>query len=214
MKKKLIILVISLLITPYIAIGQLKEKKVIIIDAGHGGVDSGAVTKDGKQEKDYVLKIAKAMLFWNKTLLQDQYDIYMTRYEDTLISLNHRTKLARVLQPDLFISLHCNHAKNRKARGIEVFVPVPHKNKLQYQENATLIATQLSGALENKLGFVNRGVKKGNFQVLRQTRGICPSILVELGFLSNKDESNYLEKEEKLKALALAILLNLKIIRL
>jgi len=152
------------------------------------------------------------MLAWNKTLLNNEYDIYMTRYKDTLISLSHRTKLARSLQPDLFISLHCNHAKNRKARGIEVFVPVPKANKVNpYKETSIKTAEHIIKGLDTKLGFENRGIKQGNFQVLRETRNTCPSILIEMGFLSNTDEANYLEKEEKIKALALAILLNLKI---
>ncbi len=212
MKKRIIIVLLVFLTTPYISKGQLKERKVIIIDAGHGGIDSGAISKEGKKEKDIVLKIANAMLAWNKTLLDNQYDIYMTRYKDTLISLSHRTKLARSLQPDLFVSLHCNHANNTKARGIEVFIPVPTVNKTNpYKEISIKTAENIIKGLDKKLGFENRGIKQGNFQVLRETRNTCPSILVEMGFLSNADESDYLEKHEKINALALAILLNLKI---
>jgi len=167
MKKRIIIVLLVFLTTPYISKGQLKERKVIIIDAGHGGIDSGAISKEGKKEKDIVLKIANAMLAWNKTLLDNQYDIYMTRYKDTLISLSHRTKLARSLQPDLFVSLHCNHANNTKARGIEVFIPVPTVNKTNpYKEISIKTAENIIKGLDKKLGFENRGIKQGNLLAL------------------------------------------------
>ena len=86
-----------------------QEKSVLIIDAGHGGIDLGAVGTNKLKEKNITLTIAKAMLEINSTILNDQYDIYMTRYADTFISLSHRTKLARALQPDLFRSIHCNN---------------------------------------------------------------------------------------------------------
>jgi len=184
MKKRIIIVLLAFLTLPYLGKSQLKERKVIIIDAGHGGIDSGAISIKGIEEKDIVLKIANAILEWNKTLLNNEYDIYMTRYKDTLISLSHRTKLARSLQPDLFVSLHCNHANNTRARGVEVFVPLPRINKTNpYKEVSIKTAENIISGLDAKLGFENRGIKEGNFQVLRETRNICPSILVEMGFL-------------------------------
>lgn len=63
------------------------QKKVIIIDPGHGGNDSGAIGINGTYEKDVVLKIAKEILKLNKSLFDSELDIYLTRYKDTLISL-------------------------------------------------------------------------------------------------------------------------------
>ena len=75
-----------------------QEKKVLLIDAGHGGTDFGAVGTNQIKEKDITLDIAKAMLVFNKGLLDNKYDMYLTRYRDTLISLSHRTKLVKALQ--------------------------------------------------------------------------------------------------------------------
>ena len=120
MKRQFNRVVLIFLIHMSIAIAQ--EKSVLIIDAGHGGIDLGAVGTNKLKEKNITLTIAKAMLEINSTILNNQYDIYMTRYADTLISLSHRTKLARALQPDLFLSIHCNHAKNKNATGVEMYI--------------------------------------------------------------------------------------------
>ncbi|WP_350288970.1 N-acetylmuramoyl-L-alanine amidase [uncultured Croceitalea sp.] len=207
---RLKIYVLLLFLLPLVmVVGQ--EKKVLLIDAGHGGTDSGAIGINHIKEKDITLTIAKAILTLNKTMLGNQYDIYLTRYTDTLISLSHRTKLARVLQPDLFISIHCNHAPNKMATGIEVFL---HRNtplQNQNQKESNRIAKAMLDELAKKLGYRSRGVKTANFQVLRQTIQTCPSILVELGFLSNNDEANYLGIKKNRKALALAVLMPIKL---
>lgn len=188
-----------------------QQKKVIIVDAGHGGTDFGAISENRLKEKDITLAIAKAMLVLNTTVLNGTYDMYLTRYTDTLISLSHRSKLARVLQPDLFISIHCNHAPNKRATGIEVFLHrhTPMKNPNQTESNRIVIS--ILEELIQKLGYRSRGVKTANFQVLRETIRTCPTILVELGFLSNVDEANYLELKKNTNALALALLMSIKI---
>ncbi|GGG46188.1 hypothetical protein GCM10011532_32630 [Christiangramia forsetii] len=182
--------------------GQGKpNEKIIVIDPGHGGKDSGAIGINRIQEKDVVLNIAKETLRLNENL-DDPFDIYLTRYNDTLISLSDRTKLTRTLQADLFISLHCNHSYNPNARGIEIYVANKPSN---HSDDSTWFAFQLQDDLNKKLGFESRGVKFGNFQVLLETIGYCTSVLLELGFLSNGDESKYYEKQESIKALALVI---------
>jgi len=181
-----------------------EERKVIILDAGHGGIDSGTVSEDGLQEKDVVLDIARSMVAWNKGLLESKYDIYLTRGKDTLISLNDRTKLVRFLRPDVFISLHCNHNDDSKIKGVEIYT---------YGQNefSILLAQAISLGLNQKLGFKTRETKQANFQVLRETKEYCPSMLLELGYLSNADESNYLENRKKRSALAYVILTSIKL---
>lgn len=177
-------------------------QKRIIIDVGHGGKDSGAVGINGIQEKDVVLDIALEILRLNEKL-ENPLNIYLTRYTDTLISLSDRTKLAKALDADVFISLHCNHSDNQNARGIEVYVP---KATSQYSNDATWLAFQLQAAFKRKLGFESRGVKFANFQVLRETVGYCSSALLELGFLSNGDERKYLQKSENFVVMAKVLL--------
>ena len=185
---------------------DLHAKKIIVIDPGHGGKDSGATGLNDIQEKDVAMSLANEVLRLNNDL-EKPLDIYLTRYNDTLISLSDRTKLAKALKADLFVSLHCNHSDNPNARGIEVYVTDVIS---KYSNDATWLAFQLHEDLNKRWGFESRGVKFANFQVLRETMDFTPSVLLELGFLSNKDESHYISEYENLQHIALAILSFLK----
>jgi len=181
-------------------------QKRILIDVGHGGKDSGAIGVNGILEKDVVLNIASAILKLNNKL-DKPLDIYLTRYSDTLISLSDRTKLAKALKADLFLSLHCNHSDNPNARGVEVYVT---NAESKYSDDSTWLAFQLQIALNNELGYESRGVKFANFQVLRETVDVCTSVLIELGFLSNKDEGKYISNSNNIQLIATAILLSIQ----
>ena len=133
-------------------------------------------------------------------------DIYLTRYSDTLISLSDRTKLAQTLKAGLFVSLHCNHSHNPNARGVEIYVASIIS---KYSENSTWFAYQLQNQFKKKLGFESRGVKFADFQVLRETVDYCPSVLLELGFLSNWDEADYFFKPKNFQLIAFAILMEI-----
>jgi len=177
-----------------------EKKKVIIIDPGHGGIDSGTISEDGVHEKDIVQDIARNMMVWNKSLLESKYEIYLTRNKDTLISLDDRTKLAKYLKPHIFISLHCNHISDTTIQGVEIYTY--DKNEL-----SVLVAKEILIKLNLELGMKIRRPKQANFQVLRETMEYSPALLLELGYLSNTAESEYLRSKENRKALALAILM-------
>ena len=197
---------VILLLKMCVIFGQETDaQKRIVIDIGHGGKDAGAIGINSIQEKDVVMSIANAILRLNNDL-EKPLDIYLTRYSDTLISLSDRTKLAKALKADLFMSLHLNHSDNPDARGIEVYVA---KSMSKYSDNATWLAFQLQDDLNKSLGFESRGVKFGNFQVLRETVRICPGILLELGFLSNVDETDYFFKSKNHQLIALTILIGI-----
>lgn len=191
----LIILVLELssLSSPVLAQINQTRKQIIVIDPGHGGKDFGAVGVNGILEKDVVLKIAKQIVELNENVFKDQFEIYLTRYKDTLISLGDRTKLAKSLNTDIFISLHCNHSDNANARGIEVYVS---KEQGKYSRESVSLAYDLQEGLKEDIGFESRGVKFGDFQVLRETVNYFPSVLIELGFLSQIDEAKYLYIEQ------------------
>jgi len=190
---------VFLLLKMCIIFGQeTSAQKRIIIDVGHGGNDSGAIGINGIQEKDVVMNIANAVLKLNNKL-DNPLDIYLTRYNDTLISLSDRTKLAKALNADLFVSLHCNHSDNPDARGVEVYVA---NAASKYSDESTWFAFQIQDALNKGLGFESRGVKFANFQVLRKTINYCTAVLLELGFLSNWDESEYYESLTNCKVMA------------
>ncbi len=195
-------LITCLLVMP-IHSQRLSRKPIVLIDPGHGGTDYGAVSGNGIKEKDIVLNISLKMHQLNTLVFENSFEIYLTRHTDTLIALGDRTKLAKVLKPDVFISLHCNQADNAFAKGIEVYV---FEENGIYKRSSTFIAYQIQAEAKEKLSFKTRGVKQANFQVLRETQSVCPAVLVELGFLSATDEANYLEHSDKQDALALVVL--------
>tara|TARA_R110002073_G_scaffold247619_4_gene410532 strand:+ start:9179 stop:9832 length:654 start_codon:yes stop_codon:yes gene_type:complete len=179
------------------------KNPIVIIDPGHGGIDAGAVAINNTKEKDIVLRIASKMLVLNQTVLNNSLNLYITRYTDTLVSLGDRTQLAKKLKADIFISIHCNQAINRTAAGTEVYIHP--KSEVQAEESAYLGFTVQKG-LADLLGIKNRGIKYGNFQVLRENHNDTTSILLELGFLSQTDEAIYLSNEKSQYAIALVIL--------
>mgnify|MGYP003674905964 FL=1 len=176
---------------------------IVVIDPGHGGKDVGATTKTGIKEKDIALGIASKIVVLNNRLVENPLVLFLTRYTDTLISLGDRTQLAKKLKADIFISIHCNQALNKTASGTEVFIHP--KSEVQTSASAYLGFTIQKG-LADLLGLKKRGIKYGNFQVLRDNHNSFAAILLELGFLSQTDEANYLSKEESQYAIALNIL--------
>tara|TARA_Y100000815_G_scaffold266188_1_gene284096 strand:- start:712 stop:1347 length:636 start_codon:yes stop_codon:yes gene_type:complete len=198
---------VILLLKMCIIFGQeATVQKRIVLDPGHGGKDSGAIGINGIQEKDVVLSIATEILKLNDAL-NEPLDMYLTRYNDTLISLSNRTKLTKALKADLFLSLHCNHSDNANARGVEVYV---FNTESKFSDDATWFAFQLKIGLKKELGFESRGVKFANFQVLRETVSCCPSLLLELCYLSNIDESSYISNNKNIERIALSILLSIQ----
>lgn len=180
-----------------------KKNPIVIIDPGHGGKDAGAITKSGTREKDIVMGIASKIVVLNEKLFENPMVLFLTRDTDTLISLGDRTQLSKKLKADIFISIHCNQAINRTASGTEVFIHP--KSEVQADESAYLGFTIQKG-LADVLGINNRGIKFGDFQVLRDNYNSNAAILLELGFLSQTDESIYLSQEESQNAIALVIL--------
>ncbi|MCM4156409.1 N-acetylmuramoyl-L-alanine amidase [Gramella sp. AN32] len=181
---------------------ETSAQKRIVIDVGHGGKDAGTIGINGIQEKDVVLSIANEILSINQKP-ETPLDIYLTRYKDTLISLSDRTKLAKALNADLFVSLHCNHSDNPDARGIEVYTL---RKQERFSKESVFAGYKIERALCKTIGYESRGVKFANFQVLRETSDYCPAVLIELGFLSNVDEAQYLMRKENVLAIALSIL--------
>ena len=176
---------------------------IIVIDPGHGGSDPGAVGMNGNQEKEVVLNIAQEMIRISKSLRKNEFKIYLTRYKDTLISLGDRTKLAKALKADVFISLHCNHSDNPDARGLEVFVSSGRSN---HSKESILLAYRIQKKISKELFFKTRGVKFANFQVLRESIAYHPAVLVEFGFLSNWEEEIWLSNPGNINYMASLIL--------
>ena len=123
------------------------EFKTIVIDAGHGGKDPGAVGYRGTKEKDIALDVAKRL---EKKLTKNMdIKVVMTRDEDVFLRLSERTKIANENNGSLFISIHTNAAEDRRASGFETFLIGLNKNeyaaKVAARENAVLELEGKSG---------------------------------------------------------------------
>lgn len=173
-----------------------KYKKIIILDAGHGGTDVGAGCA-GVYEKDITL----AML--NKTrALFDASDIkcYATRTTDVYPSFDDRTNLADI--GDAFISIHINSAgSNTTASGTETFCQ--YANNLGNDLTSYIIADRVLKKLLDKLGTVNRGVKSNDLRVLRCSH--VPATLIEIGFITNYNDRMMITSEDGQNKTAQAI---------
>ncbi len=177
------------------------QKFSIVIDPGHGGHDMGtqSISKPRYQEKSLNLVTAK---FVRDYLQQLGYQVLMTREEDKFISLDRRAEMANEHKPTLFISIHYNSAPIAEAQGIEVFFYQSKDRKERTVKSKHLAQLVLKNILlETKAK--SRGIKPGNFLVIRQTK--MPAILVEGGFVTNEAELQNLKDPIYLKRLAWGI---------
>jgi len=179
----------------------LPLKVLIVIDPGHGGDDFGthSLTTPKYQEKS--LNLATSFML-RDYLQQMGYQVKMTRVKDVFLSLSGRAEMANALSPRLFVSIHYNSAPNAAAEGVEIYYYRSQEDKKRSKESLKLaqsILQKIVVASEAK----SRGVKHGNFAVIRETN--MPAVLVEGGFLTNPDEMKKIKDAQYVKKLALGI---------
>ena len=196
--------------------------KVIVIDPGHGGKDTGAIGYKRKREKDIVLSIAKKVY---KELKKKGFRVYLTRRGDYFVTLRSRTRMANRVKANLFLSIHANAAPNKRKylsmKGVETFFLSPArserakriaalenrvdmKNLSYYSKNVflnfinrekTILSNKLAidvhrsilAHLRKKYSVKDGGVRPGPFWVLVGAQ--MPSILVEVGYITNPTEA-------------------------
>ncbi|CAM3965576.1 N-acetylmuramoyl-L-alanine amidase [Alkalicoccus chagannorensis] len=154
------------------------EGRTIMIDPGHGGSDPGAVA-NGVVEKEINLDVSLRL---EQKLQAAGAEVLMTRRGDWFPSLQDRVRQANSSNADIFISVHANAAGATAARGSETFY-----NTTYWAGNSQTLAETLQSQMLDKLNTVDRGVKRANFYVIRNTR--IPSALIELGFMTNAQEA-------------------------
>lgn len=216
----------------------LGHKPVIVLDAGHGGRDPGAVGINGTQEKDITLKMAREL----KALLEatGRYKVVLTRDTDVLLALRERIEVARAAGADLFISLHADHISKTALRGASVYTLsenasdaeaaslAARENKedliagvnlssqnpmvtsilidLAQRETKNLsarFASLLTDELAEHTQMVFNSHRFAGFVVLKAPD--VPSVLVELGYLSNADDEEALASKRHRRALGKAM---------
>ena len=153
-----------------------KTFSTVVVDAGHGGKDSGAYRRYGPPEKMVALDVAQRL---GKKLRESQIKTVMTRDSDVFIPLNDRVAIENKEKNAVFVSIHFNDSRKRRARGFETY----------YHSGASF---DLANRIQQKLMTIpnssDGGVHTANFRVLRLAR--CPAVLVECGYLSNRAEAN------------------------
>lgn len=146
----------------------------VVVDAGHGGRDSGAVRRHALPEKVVALDVAQRV---NKKLRESQLNTVMTRSSDVFIPLETRVAIENSQKNAVFVSIHFNDSRRRGIHGFETYYHSPQ---------AFALARRIQGKLLTLPNAVNRGVHTANFRVLR--KAVYPAVLVECGFLSNRAE--------------------------
>ena len=207
--------------------------KTIVIDPGHGGKDPGAVSPLGLYEKDINLIVSK---YLKQELEQQGFRVILTRSSDIFLTLDQRTKIAKKHNADLFISVHANANNSRSVNGAEIYYLSPSRLdsqkravKLANSENFNgqelprdvkailwdmVISKNHSLSIETsnilyftfkKLGFNIKPPRQAPFYVLRHA--YTPSVLVEIGYLTNAQEEKALQKKHYQKQIAQGIAL-------
>ena len=170
-----------------------KAQHIILIDAGHGGIDGGAKSKNGTIEKDINLSIASKL---KSSLEESGYKVYMTREDDSQLSkrkvddLAKRCALKKETQCEVFISIHQNMFPQEKCFGAQVWYASNDKSKV--------LAETIQGSLKEEVKDNNKRIAKAakeQYKILRDGYdGAC--VLVECGFLSNYEEEQRLKTNE------------------
>ncbi len=221
-----------------------RAKPVILIDAGHGGIDPGAAGSGNLKEKTLVLAVAQALR--EQLAAGRRYDVRMTRVSDVFVSLDQRLRMSRELDADLFISLHANSIAQKGlaniVRGATVYTLSEQasdeeaRRMAEKENNSDAIAglqtakfeeegevrnilidllkretsnfsADFSNSLVKRLGtsvsLSGRPQRSAAFKVLRQAD--TPSVLVELGYMSNAEDERLLNSSAWQRRVAAAI---------
>lgn len=167
-----------------------KGTRKVVIDAGHGGSDYGAI-RNGINEKDITLDVAKRV---EALLKKEGYAVKMTRTSDVYVSLQGRCDISNAYDPDIFVSIHVNSSVRPEITGIETHY---------YHQESMSLAQTLHSSLASNINSKNRGLFKSKFYVINHTT--APSILMEIGFISNDGERAQLVSEKRKQDTAKAI---------
>lgn len=163
-------------------------KNIVVLDAGHGGYDSGATNK-GTKEKDLNLKIIYTLMKGYFSSNAPETKVYWSRSSDVFVTLSKRATFASKVGADIFVSLHMNSASGSSANGTEVYYTATNNANSFSGVNSKIIATLFKNNLVTRLGTTNRGVKTAKYYVTNHNT--VPAVLIELGFISgSRDYAN------------------------
>lgn len=183
---------IALLMIKVPVMAEEVSKGIVLIDAGHGGIDGGAQSKNGTIEKDINLQISKRL---KERLEKEGYKVYMTREEDKELSpkkvkdLEARCKMKIETKCDVFISIHQNKFNSEKCFGAQVWYASNEKS----MKLAKYVQDSLKEGVKDNNKRLEKAAKE-QYKILRDKYdGAC--LIVECGFLSNNEEEKRLKSE-------------------
>ena len=171
--------------------------KMVVLDAGHGGKDPGAIGLCGTKEKDVAMQVTSKI---GEVLVRHGVKVVYTRAQDINTSqkleLATRTSIANNAKADLFVSIHANSAANNAAHGQETYA-------YQTGDTGYKLAQAIQKEMVGASGLKDRGVKTADYYVIKYTT--MPAALVELAFISNIEEEKLLKDANWQEKMAVAI---------
>lgn len=176
--------------------GSVLKNRIILVDAGHGGSDPGAVSQ-GVTEKSIVIKVAKLV---EQKLKNAGASVIMSRAGDTYPSLKDRVALSKSTNSELFVSIHVNATTSSKVTGTETFYNLSSNDN---GAESKVLATKIQSEIIKNADMNSRGIKEGEFYVIKQME--IPSVLVELGFITNQQDLNKLVNDKYIEIYAQSI---------
>lgn len=187
----------------------------VVIDAGHGGKDTGAIG-NGLKEKDLTLDVAQRL---ERHLRAQGFPVVLTRRDDRYLELFDRAMIANKIPKALFVSVHFNDNNSAKGEGVETFYAeqkaafsddgwsfsklFKERPEASPKDQGAGFARTLQMSMVSKLKVADRGAKPRQLAVVRLTR--CPAVLVEGGFLNNPVEAKKIAQEDYRERLAEAL---------
>ena len=192
-----------------------RAKKIVVVDPGHGGPESGSRGPGGVLEKDVTLALAQQIA----TALKGRFKVQLTRTEDYGLNITSRTNVANHLKSDVFVSIHTGGSLGRQSYDMGVFYfregrsnasdqkPAKKKDWDRLQHNHVKQSRKLAQSLQNAIQQAVPGIScQIDTAPLLVLRGAdMPSVLVEVGMLSNREEEQRLNTDTHLKLLSQAI---------
>ena len=168
----------------------------VVIDAGHGGSDFGA-TSSSSTEKQIVEQITNKIKFLNKN---ENVSVHVTRIGDEFLSLSDRSVIINKIKPDLVLSLHVNKSSNVAKSGMEFYIA----NESIANEKSNKIANELRNKFIQNTNLKASEIKKAPFFILKKSE--VPAVLVELGYMSNLTDREYLTNDLEQNKIAATII--------
>jgi len=195
---KLFLLLTAIISFAFVTPNHSEPKQInVVIDAAHGGYDFGAISNT-VNEKQIVEQIANKIKSLNKN---KNVVIHFTRNSDELVTLQERTQIINTTNPDLVLSLHLNSSPNTKKSGVEFFVA---NKDLALYEKSNDLAIKLSSEFSKNSTLTIGRIRNAPFYILKNAT--APTVLVELGYLSNEEDKKYLTNEKEQDKIAENIL--------